>query len=68
MARRYFSNPYEDYKGGEVQVNQAKMLELITKYVDSILRNKQFEADQRPDLYVGDAGNSRHKKSFKIGV
>lgn len=57
MDRRFFVNPYEDYKGEEVKVNKEKILKLISKYVESILQNRKLGTEQPPDLYVGDAGN-----------
>lgn len=58
---RYFHNPYEDYKGGVVSVDDNYVRNLITEYVTIILAHtnpnkSQRNPDRRGDLYVGNAG------------
>lgn len=61
MDRRYFENPFEDYKGQEVQIDKNHIRNLIQTYVADILKHTKDDRrskDARGDLYVGDAGNS----------
>lgn len=60
---RYFRNPYEDYKGGAVSVDDNYIRNLINEYVATIITNThpnkvQRNQDKRGDLYVGNAGKS----------
>lgn len=55
MEQRYFNNPYEDYKGQPVEVDENYVRNLIKTYVQQIVENTQ-RGDSRGDLYVGDAG------------
>lgn len=55
MNQRYFDNPYEDYKGQPVDVDENYVRNLIKTYVQQIIENTQ-DGDSRGDLYVGDAG------------
>lgn len=56
MEQRYFNNPYEDYKGQPVEVDEQFVRKLIKSYVAQIVENTQ-SGDSRGDLYVGDAGD-----------
>lgn len=61
MDRRFFDNPFEDYKGQEVQIDKNHIRNLIKTYVTDILKHTKDDRrseDARGDLYVGDAGNS----------
>lgn len=59
---RYFKNPFRDYKDGDEAIfpeNEAKILELIKKYVELIIEKThplRTGRNRRGDLYVGDAG------------
>lgn len=55
MEQRYFNNPYEDYKGQPVEVDEKYVRNLIKSYVEQIVKNTP--TDSRGDLYVGDAGS-----------
>lgn len=55
MEQRYFNNPYEDYNGQPVEVDENYVRNLIKTYVEKIIENTR-RADSRGDLYVGDAG------------
>lgn len=57
MEQRYFANPYEDYKGQNVDVDTNYVRNLIKSYVKEIVDNTQ-RGDSRGDLYVGDAGKN----------
>lgn len=54
--QRYFNNPYEDYNGQAVEVDESYVRNLIKTYVKQIVDNTQ-SGDSRGDLYVGDAGS-----------
>lgn len=59
---RYFSNPYENYKGGVVSVDENYVRNLINEYVSTIITHTRPNKvhrnhDKRGDLYVGNAGN-----------
>lgn len=56
MEQRYFNNPYEDYKGQQVEIDENYVRNLIKTYVQQIVQNTQ-RGDSRGDLYVGDAGS-----------
>lgn len=61
---RYFHNPYEDYNGGPVHVNENYVKNLIIEYVATILTHTnptiaQRNQDKRGDLYVGNAGKRK---------
>lgn len=57
MEQKYFTNPYEDYRGENVEIDETKVKQLIQSYVDQILVNSESEGgDSRGDLYVGDSG------------
>lgn len=53
--QRYLNNPYEDYNGQPVVVDENYVRNLIRTYVKQIIENTQG-GDSRGDLYVGDAG------------
>lgn len=58
---RHFNNPYEDYKGGAVSVDEHYVRNLIKEFVATIITNThpskvQSNQDKRGDLYVGMAG------------
>ncbi|XP_031624740.1 lanC-like protein 3 homolog isoform X2 [Contarinia nasturtii] len=55
MEQRYFNNPYEEFKGQPVEVDETYVRNLIKTYVQQIVENTQG-GDSRGDLYVGDAG------------
>lgn len=55
MEQRYFNNPYDDYKGQPVEVDENYVRNLIKSYVKQIVENTR-SGDSRGDLYVGDAG------------
>lgn len=62
---RFFKNPYEDYKGQPVQVNEGYVRNLINKYKELIL-NKLHHGNGEDGVYVGDAGlYSKSQKRFK---
>ncbi|CAG9801038.1 unnamed protein product [Chironomus riparius] len=52
---RYFENPYDDYKGGEAAIDKDKIFQLIEKYVNQILHNKNYK-DGDVWLYIGTSG------------
>ena len=54
--QRYFDNPYDDYNGQPVEVNENYVRNLIRAYVNQIAESTQ-SGDSRGDLYVGDAGS-----------
>lgn len=56
MEQRYFNNPYDDYNGQSVEVDESYVRNLIKSYVQQIVKNTQ-RGDSRGDLYVGDAGS-----------
>lgn len=57
MSKRYFNNPYEDYKPNQsVIIDQAHVKSLIRNFVESILENTETDDDGRGDLYVGSGG------------
>lgn len=61
---RYFQNPFEDYKGGPISLDQNYIRSLIVEYVATILTNtnpKKLRSyqDKRGDLYVGNAGKKQ---------
>lgn len=55
MEQRYFNNPYDDYKGQAVEVDESYVRNLIKSYVKEIVENTRG-GDSRGDLYVGDSG------------
>lgn len=55
MEQRYFNNPYDDYKGQAVEVDESYVRNLIKSYVKDIVENTRG-GDSRGDLYVGDSG------------
>lgn len=60
MERRYFENPYEDYAGQEIHIDEGHIRDLIKSSVTNILKHTKDDrssTDARGDLYVGDAGN-----------
>lgn len=54
--RRYFTNPYDDYNGQPIEVDENYVRNLIRSYVKQIVENTH-RGDSRGDLYVGDAGS-----------
>lgn len=54
--QRHFTNPYDDYNGQPVEVDENYVRNLIRNYVKQIVENTQG-GDERGDLYVGDAGS-----------
>lgn len=64
MEQKYFYNPYEDYKGQNIEIDDKKVKELIKTYVDTIITNtRDNHEDSQGDLYVGDSGKSIKTKS-----
>ncbi|XP_017144814.1 lanC-like protein 3 homolog [Drosophila miranda] len=60
LGRRYLQNPFPDFVPGEGQtaVSDKEIKSLIKLYVKTILEKYDTVADDRGDLYVGDAGVS----------
>lgn len=58
MSDRFFVNPFPHENPQFVDVNRDEVLQLICKYVDTILSHAAAGSneDKRGDLYVGDAG------------
>lgn len=59
MDKRYFDNPFEDYNGQQVSIDENHIRNLVKNYVADILKHTKDERrsnDARGDLYVGDAG------------
>lgn len=65
MERRYFDNPYEDYNGQSVELDENYVRNLIKSYVKQIVENTR-DGDSRGDLYVGDAGSVSQKSPYSI--
>lgn len=51
---RFFKNPYQDHGGGAVEVDSAKIKQLIEVYVQRFVEEDGKQADG--DLYVGSSG------------
>lgn len=67
MEQKYFNNPYDDYKGENIEINEKTVKNLIKNYVDNIITHtKQSHADDRGDLYVGDSGRTKVHLRFRF--
>lgn len=68
MEQRYFENPYEDYREGNVEVDKENVRKLIKVYVDEILTNTKHHrnGDSRGDVYVGDAGKRKPESNSNM--
>lgn len=55
--QRFFPNPFGDYDGSEIKIDESQIRNLIKTYVDKIVQNTS-RGDSRGDLYVGDAGET----------
>lgn len=55
--RRFFPNPFGDYDGSEIKIDESHIRNLIKTYVEKIVQSTS-RGDSRGDLYVGDAGTN----------